>query len=205
MKNIKITEANQIFLKECFIKIITRAIKLGYDIIYIDESALLSGNNNYRYWRSQNKTIFFKLAPPKRVNLLLEVNSKEVIYHKINISNTNEDELLSFIRGLLEKISTSGINKYLIVLDNLSCHKTPKVINYFIENKINIVFNVTYVSEFNNVELCFRNLKRNIYLKLNESIEDTIKDLDLLLKGSNTSNVLLKNFKSTINRYLICI
>ena len=202
VKNIKVIEDNQNFMKICFIKIIARAIKLGYHILFMDETSILSSNNNYRCWRHKNEPIYYKLNPPKRVNLLLTVNLSSVVYYKINEDNTNEVEFLKYMNELFEKIISQKINKYLIVLDNLSSHKTPNVLKFFVDNKINILFNVTYVSEFNNVELCFRYLKRNIYSNLYTSISDTIKDVKRLLEDFKISDVLLKNYRSTIRKYI---
>ena len=202
VKNIKVIEDNQNFMKICFIKIIARAIKLGYHILFMDETSILSSNNNYRCWRHKNEPIYYKLNPPKRVNLLLTVNLSSVVYYKINEDNTNEVEFLKYMNELFEKIKSQKINKYLIVLDNLSSHKTPNVLKFFVDNKINILFNVTYVSEFNNVELCFRYLKRNIYSNLYTSISDTIKDVKRLLEELKISDVLLKNYRSNIRKYI---
>ena len=107
------------------------------------------------------------------------------------------------MKELLEKIKDQKITKYLIVLDNLSSHKTPNVLKFFADNKINILFNVTYVNEFNNEELCFRYLKRNIYSNLYTSISETIKDVKSLLEEAKISDVLLKNYRSTIRKYII--
>lgn len=102
VKNSKITEVNQIYMKICFIKIIARAIKVGYEILFMDESSLLSSNNNYRCWRNEKEQIYFDYSPPQRSNLLLIVNSNSVIYYKINKSNTNEEEFLKFMQEFLK-------------------------------------------------------------------------------------------------------
>lgn len=47
IKNSKIIERENTLIAFAFIKIITRCIKLGFKIIYLDESGLISGNNNY--------------------------------------------------------------------------------------------------------------------------------------------------------------
>lgn len=106
------------------------------------------------------------------------------------------------MQEFLKEIENRKLDKYIIVMDNLSCHKTPRALKFYIDNKINIVFNVTYVSEFNNVELCFRYIKRILYLRLYKSIDETENDVKVLLNDPKISNILLKNFRSTLNRYI---
>ena len=50
-----------------------------------------------------------------------------------------------------------------IIMDNYSSYKTEKLMKFYADNKINILFNAPYLSKFNPVELAFRNLKRNLY------------------------------------------
>ena len=53
-------------------------------------------------------------------------------------------------------IKSKENEKYIIVLDNLSAHRTKKLMKYYDENKINIIFNCVYRSNFNCVELAFK-------------------------------------------------
>ena len=85
---------NSIFLCHCFLKIISRAISMGYDILFLDESSILSHNNNFRCWRKSNEQIYLNYDTEKRSNLLLIINKEKVIYYKINRKNTNEETFL---------------------------------------------------------------------------------------------------------------
>ena len=58
-------------------------------------------------------------------------------------------------------LKQKGYNKYVIILNNLSSHKTKKAINFYQSNNMNIIFNVSYCSYFNCVELAFGVSKNN--------------------------------------------
>lgn len=97
----KLTYSNSIFTCLCFIKIITRALILGYEILYMDESSILSKNNNYRCWRMQKEPIYYKMENPSRSNLLLMIRKNKIIHFKIN---TTENTFLEFMTQSLQKI-----------------------------------------------------------------------------------------------------
>ncbi len=202
VKTCKLITSNTIFMCICFIKIITRAIGQGFDILFMDESSILSKNNNFRCWRDKRENVYFNLGPNQRSNLLLLINKNDIIYYKINKTSTNESTFLEFMKESLKEIKKRKIEKFIIVLDNLSCHKTLKVRNFFIDNKINIIYNCPYCSEFNCIELIFRFIKRQLYLKLYESIDDAEKDVKDLLGSNNIKNTLIKNYKEVLNTYL---
>lgn len=45
-------------------------------------------------------------------------------------------------------------------MDNLSSHKSSKLMEFYDKHKINVLFNTPYLSNFNAIELSFRNLKK---------------------------------------------
>jgi len=202
VKTSRIITPNSTFMCICFIKIITRAIALGFNILFMDESSILSKNNSFRTWRTKNQNIYFNLGPNKRSNVSLIISKNEIIYYKINKTNTNENTFLEFMNEALKEIKLKKIEKYIIVLDNLSSHKTSKVINFFKDNNINIVYNCPYCSYFNCIELIFLYIKRNLYLKVYESLETAENDVKNLLDSNNIKNTLIKNYKEVLNTYL---
>lgn len=203
IKKKAIISPNGVFLCHCFLKIISRAISMGYDILFLDESSILSHNNNFRCWRKSNEQIYLNYDTEKRSNLLLIINKEKVIYYKINRKNTNEETFLEFFRDFLKESKKLALGKYLVVMDNLSCHKTPKLINFFVENKINIVFNCPYMSQFNCVELYFRYIKRQLYSNLFSSLDEVENYVKKLLDDKNNRNTLIKNYISTMKTYVL--
>lgn len=76
-------------------------------------------------------------------------------------------------------------------MDNLSSHKTQKLMNYYRDKKINVVFNSPYISIFNAVELIFRHIKRILYINLFNNIEEVEKKVDNILRESKLNETLL--------------
>lgn len=69
---------------------------------------------------------------------------------------------MKFIENVILKLKEKKIEKYVLILDNLSCHKTQEIFNLYNEKKINVLFNSPYLSNWNCIELAFRALKKNI-------------------------------------------
>ena len=75
----------------------------------------------------------------------MAVNKDGIIYYEINEQSTTQDSFLNYMNKLVNKIKEIKKEKYVIVLDNLSVHKTSKVIEFYRENKINALFNCPYL------------------------------------------------------------
>lgn len=202
IKNTKINDNIGKIGSFCFIKLITKCMILGFTILFLDESSILSSNNNYRCWRGSTEDIFFKMGTKKRKNLLLVVSHNEVIHFKITNDNTNEQNFLIFMEELEEILSKKNKEKFVIVMDNLSVHKTKGIINFYKKHHLNIIFNCPYRSNFNAVELAFRIIKIKLYNNLYENIEEVALEVDKILKDKNLEKSLSKNFLDTIQEYL---
>ena len=72
-----------------FLKVFIRFYKLGGNFIYIDESAFYTHNNNYHQWRKDGEEIYNELKDSFKVNLLMAINTKKILYHKITTENTD--------------------------------------------------------------------------------------------------------------------
>ena len=48
-----------------FIKIITRSLRLGYKLLFLDESTILPQNNSYRILRQKNEQIYYDYEEKK--------------------------------------------------------------------------------------------------------------------------------------------
>ena len=55
---------------------------------------------------------------------------------------------------------------YIIILDNLSSHKTIKILKLYAENNINIILNSQLISQLNLIELPFWGIKKYLYSNL---------------------------------------
>ena len=84
--------------------------------------------------------IWFK----KEKNLLFIENEAKVIYYKIHEQPTNEENFLIFMEEAINTIKNKEIGTCIIIMDNLSVHKTQKLLKFYDDNKINILYNSPY-------------------------------------------------------------
>ena len=108
------------------------------------------------------------LVKKKRINLIMAINDEKMLYYEINKNSTYEESFYEFMEKLNDVIKKEKIYPCVVVIDNLSCHKTEKLIEFYTTNKINVIFNTYYISSFNSIELSFRNLKRHLYTNIYE-------------------------------------
>lgn len=202
IKTNKVNDNKNIIISLCFIKILIKCLKLNYKIIFIDESSIQNNANNFRTWRMKDETIYFNLRNTKRKNLIAAIDESKLLYYIINDDNTNEQNFMEFMKNLKKVLDSLDIqNNYVIILDNLNCHKTPSLKNFYLKEKMNILFNSPYQSQFNCIELFFRLIKRKLYQKLFSSTEDAIEEIKNILNDNNINNSLKLNFKETLESY----
>lgn len=186
----------------CFIKVFCRLIKLGFNIIYLDESKIELRNTHLKCWRKKNETIYFADNNKGKINLIMAVGKNKVYKYMMNYENTDEKHYMEFLNELYIELKEEENKKFVIILDNLRVHKTKNIISYCHEKKMNLVFNVPYQSVFNCIELCFRAIKRNTYSKIYKNMDETKKDIENIIKSNNFKDILLLNYKETLQEYL---
>lgn len=79
-------------------------------------------------------------------------------------------------------------------MDNLACHKTEKLIEFYAKNIINVLFNLPYFSDFNSIELGFRNLKRYLYHQIFSSTEETENEIRKYINDNRFNDGIRNNF-----------
>ena len=201
LKNNKINSTKNILYSFCFIRIILRAIKLGFKILFQDETSILNSNNNYRCWRFEGEKIFTEGEKKMRKNLLLLIGEDSIINYKFNNESTNEETFLEFMKESKDKIDKSGIESYIIIMDNLSAHKTSVLMNFYEENNMNVVFNSPYCSYFNCIELAFRSIKSILYKKVYNNIQDVETEVKNIMSKPIFKETLKANYKETLCEY----
>ena len=189
----------------CFIKIFIKCLIKGFEMIFIDESSIRTINSKYKCWRGYKEQIYFGNQHQHKLNLILAVTKDSVLYHEMNADNTNSDIFLKFMKNINKIISDNPQKKYVIVMDNFSGHRTEELFKYYESEKINILFNVQYASHFNSIELCFRSIKRITYSKLYKNNDEIKLDVTNFLKSDGIKNTLLKNYRETLQQYLLFI
>lgn len=201
IKNSKLTESNYIKESFFFIKVILRALGMGLEIIFIDESGFFTQNNHFRCWRKKGQEIYSQIKDNKKVNLIMAVNSSQICHYKLNDNSTTSHEFKLFMDELISKLSKEEKNNSIFVLDNLSSHLTEEMFSFYNKNNLKILFNVPYKSTFNMIEIVFRNIKNLTYKKLYSRIEDLKNDIKAIIEGDLIKSSLGKLFKETLKEY----
>ena len=149
-----------IFSCMAFIKILIKAVILGFELIFVDESTFKLNKSNFKCWRKYDEQIYFGKCNRDKVNLIAAVSKNEIFHYEMKNDNINSLLFLDFMKALKEKIKSQSDKKFIIVLDNCTSHKTEELIKFYIGEKLNILFNVQYFSYFNCVELWFSNVSQ---------------------------------------------
>ena len=201
-KNRKLLSSNSENMKKVFLKIIFRAISLGYNLLFVDESKIEQKNKNLRTWRKTNEEIYQKVNKADSINLTMGINRFGVLAYTFTNENNNSWSFQEFLEGLYEKLSLQEKNKTLLVMDNATIHVSKSTKKYMYENKIKYITNIPYLSEFNSIELDFRNIKQYLYSKTFSSSSAASSAAMEKIQSKNFSELILKNYLKTLNLYL---
>ena len=194
------TDKNRI-ISFAFIKIIVKCLIFGIKLIYVDESILTNKNNNFRFFRKHDEQIYFNFKNFSKLNLIMAIDDINIIHFEINKENTNQDIFLQFMKNLLREIKLKNIKKYAIIMDNLSSHKTEELLKFYSENKINVIFNSPYLSQWNAIELAFRAIKRKYYEKLFSDGDEFRNYVMSIINSEDLTKTLNLNFLETLKEY----
>ena len=177
-------------------------MELGFYPIFLDESKIELVNNHYKCWRFYREEIYFDNPGKQKNNLILAVGINKIFHYSLRVENTNATIFLDFLKELVEIIKEDKEKKYVIIMDNLVCHKKKEVINFLVESKTNVIFNARYMSIFNCVELAFRAIKKQIYANIYNSIDEIKNDIIEYLNNDIIKKTLIGNFCETISQYI---
>ena len=114
-------------IKQIFfaLKLVSRVLKIGGEIVYVDESAFYNINSNYKAWRRNDQDIHYDIKERKKINLILAVTSSKVLYYKMSNGSTDGIAFKLFMSELLNNLSELEKKNHVFCLDNLSSQSTP--------------------------------------------------------------------------------
>ena len=181
-----------------FIKIISRIILFKGNLIFLDECGFCNYNCNYRIWRKKDDIIYQELKENEKFNLLMAVTKNKVVYYHINKEVTDTNTFKKFMEDMIHSMDKDEIAKSVFIMDNLACHKTIELFNFYYDNHLKVLFNAPYISQFNIIEFVFRHIKNYTYKKLYNSIKALEKDVCIIIN----SDILKKLWKETLNKYI---
>ena len=187
-----------------FLKAIMKAIKENYDIIYVDETGCYLENNNYRDWLDKGDW-FIKGGESNlknKINIIAAVSLKEIINYKIVDSTVDSKSFCEFMTELSKKLTSEQKSKSLIIMDNASYHKTKEVIKVYLENKLKIITNIPYQSEFNGIEFFFGFFKNMYYKYLFKNKKEQLDKINELFQSKELSNNLESCYIQAFDKYI---
>ena len=203
IKTKKLLKENYMFMSFLFLKGISRALNLKLNLIYIDESGFSLENNNFRMWRNRADDLCIGSDKniKKRLNLILASNKEEIIHYYITEENVDENEFLLFLKGIEGKTNKNK-KDCILIIDNASYHKTEKIIDFVLKNKLKVLTIVPYQSKFNMSELIFRYIKNRTYKRIFESYKEIKLEIEKILQSEELKRSLNNLFKETLIKYV---
>ena len=72
----------------------------------------------------------------------MDVTKDQILFHEMKNENINTLLFLEFMKGLNDILKSKKDKKYLIILDNCTVHKTDELIKFYVDEKLNILFDV---------------------------------------------------------------
>lgn len=205
LKNPKLEEYNYIFMALSYIRIFYRSIKLGSNIIFLDETGFLLQNNNYHTWRINDEQIYAgpKSKQKERLNLILAISRKRVIHKEFRKDSVNSEIFLNFLEEIYDNLKQDEKTNSILIMDNATYHLTGEIINFFKDKKIKGLTICPYKSEFNMAELVFRYIKNIIYKNIYENMKDLEDDVTKILNSQKLEYSLINLYRETLQQYLI--
>ena len=200
--NSKLNKRNYKIMQNIFLKALLRAMSLGMDIIYIDETACCLQNNNYKDWIGENEEIIrgAEKGAKEKINIIMAINIKGIIDYKIIDSNINSSIFNEFIDNLYLKLTDEQKINSIIILDNATCHKTKEIIENCKNKKMKFLTNIPYKSNYNGIEFCFGYFKNEYYKYIfKNKKEQKAKIIEILESNNikeNASSFFLQAFEN---------
>lgn len=158
-------------IQKIFIKKMIEYIVNDKIIIYIDETTFNNGLFKTKKWVDFNEIKLIPSQPNlKRINLIIAANKEKVISYSIYSNNTTKIEMINFFNKVMDEIRSDSMlkkqfenNNIIFYLDNASYHHSKILIDFFVKNRMRIIYGPPYSPEFNLVELIFSYLKGKYY------------------------------------------
>ena len=205
LKNPKLTEQNYILMTYLYLKLISEVLKLGFNLIFVDETGFHLNNNNLRMWRKHGQEIYGgpKNNGNQKINLIMAIDKSEIIYGQYYINSTiSSNEFEDFLKELIERIDKKMIKNTVFILDNAKYHLTKNIKQLVKDNELKFIFGVPYKSSFNAIELAFNLIKNNIYDSQFKNMKELKHKIEELLNDDKINEDIKKIYKITLEEYL---
>jgi transposase len=161
------------------------------DLICIDESGITRHLYADRGWCKINKQLVSHISRkdiPKNYSLIMAISNKKVLKYELYKQQAiNTDLYYLFLEDLLKNIK----NKY-ILMDNVSFHKSKRILELITKTNNKILFIPPYSPDFNPIEEVFAEMKAFIRRHINPITIN--KDIYELLKKFSKMKINLEGY-----------
>ena len=72
-----------IFSCMAFIKILIKAVTLGFELIFVDESTFKLNKSNFKCWRKYDEQIYFGKSNRGKINLIAAVIKNQIFHNEM--------------------------------------------------------------------------------------------------------------------------
>ena len=121
--------------------------------------------------------------------------------YELNETNTNTVQFLKFMKNLTSNMSETEKKESVFIMDNLKCHYTLELFEFYYNNNLKILFNVPYNSMFNMIEIVFRYIKNITYKKIYSTKTELKNDLKIIIEGEGIQKSINNLYNETLNKY----
>ena len=177
-------------LNESFKKVSELNENSHIELVSIDEFSIITNRASTNGWSLCGEECIIKLPylkQNKRYSLLMATTNKKIIKYILKEGSIKSDDFILFIDDL------NKLNKnYSYLIDNASIHTNKKAKEFYKTNKINIIFNATYQSKFNPIEMVFSLLRKKLnkrIVKAQKEIEEEIEQFIKEIKEETLKNI----------------
>ena len=144
---------------EAMIEQVRQAISAGKRVIFSDEAVFTTATLPDRAYSAKKDSVSLeeKLVSSPAVAVVAGVSVEVGLeaYH-LQARSIDSDAFIQFVLTVLER---SKPETFVLFLDNCRVHHSKKVSQFLLENRIDVIYNVTYGPQYNPIERVWSQIK----------------------------------------------
>ncbi len=188
-----------IYLNDCKLKklilddceLINKINTYSKILLSIDEMSIITNKASTNGWSLKNETCNVYIPFIKnnvRYSLLMATSNKKIVKYLLQEGSIKKEHYINFMLELHKENSN-----YIYLIDNASIHTSKLAKEMYARNKMNVIFNAPYQSEFNPIEMVFSLLRKKLNKKIVKNKSDII-DLTNIFVSEITKETLTNIF-----------
>lgn len=159
------------------------------ELVSIDEMSIITNRASSYGWSLKNKDCVINipyLKPNVRYSLLMATSKNKIIKYVLVKGSIKSEQYMLFMKDLNKN------KNYSYLIDNASIHKSKKAKQMYKDEKMNVIYNAPYQSQFNPIEMVFSLLRKQLnkkIVKTNSDIEEVINKFIEEIKNETLKNI----------------